>query len=158
VIRQESRFNPDAGSAAGALGLTQVIPPTAGDISAALADDSFNIDLLFRPERSIQYGAYYLGTQLTLFDGAPSLALAAYNGGPGNVFRWSGDDTSIDPDLFYESITFSETRAYVQLVLENYAWYQFIYRATPAPTITATGRLASGAVTTDSATTQVDQR
>jgi soluble lytic murein transglycosylase len=158
VIRQESRFNPDAGSIAGALGLTQVIPPTAGDISAALDDESFHVDLLFRPERSIQYGAYYLGAQLTLFDGAPSLALAAYNGGPGNVFRWSGDNTSIDPDLFYENITFSETRLYVQLVLENYAWYQFVYRATPMPTITAAGREPAAPPTTDSAAVQVDGR
>ena len=135
VIRQESRFDPGAGSSAGALGLTQVIPPTADAIAGALGDDSFQIDLLFRPERSISYGAYYLGQQLAQFEGAAWIALAAYNGGPGNADRWSGGDYGIDPDLFFEQITFTETRSYVSLVLENYAWYQFIYRDAPAPTL-----------------------
>ena len=117
------------------MGLTQVIPPTADAIAGALDDDSFQIDLLFRPERSISYGAYYLGQQLAQFEGAAWIALAAYNGGPGNADRWSGGDYGIDPDLFFEQITFTETRSYVSLVLENYAWYQFIYRDAPAPTL-----------------------
>lgn len=143
LIRQESRFNPDAGSVAGALGLTQVIPPTAQDIARALADSTFEIDLLFRPALSIEYGAFYLGQQLRAFDGAAWLALAAYNGGPGNADRWSGGDTSIDPDLFFEQITFGETREYVRRVLENYAWYQFIYRGTATPTLLSASAVAT---------------
>jgi soluble lytic murein transglycosylase-like protein/TolA-binding protein len=131
LIRQESRFNPDAGSNAGALGLTQVIPPTAQAIATALSDEAFNIDLLFRPERSIAYGAYYLSEQLDNFGDAPWIALAAYNGGPGNADRWSNGDVEIDPDLFFDQITFTETRLYVELVLENLAWYQFVYRDQP---------------------------
>ena len=127
LIRQESRFNPDAGSSAGALGLTQVIPPTADAIATALSDQSFAVDLLFRPERSIAYGAYYLSEQLRHFGEAPWIALAAYNGGPGNADRWAGGDPKIDQDLFFDQISFTETRLYVQLVLENLAWYQFIY-------------------------------
>lgn len=146
LIRQESRFAPNAGSIAGALGLTQVIPPTAADIAEALADESFDVSLLVRPERSIRYGAYYLSEQLRTFDGAAWLALAAYNGGPGNAFRWSNDDSGIDPDLFYERITFAETRAYVQLVLENYAWYQFIYRGGSGPSLVS--RISGAALAT----------
>ena len=128
MIRQESRFNPDAGSIAGALGLTQVIPSTAADISHALSDHTFSVDLLFRPEKSIEYGAYYLGKMLSQFNSNPTIALAAYNGGPGNALKWSNENSSIDPDIFYETISYQETRSYVQLVLENYAWYQLIYR------------------------------
>ena len=135
LIRQESHFDPSAGSSAGALGLTQVIPPTAGDIAAALDDDEFEIELLFRPERSITYGAYYLGVQLERFAEAPWIALAAYNGGPRNADRWSGGDYGIDPDLFFERVGFSETREYLRRVLQNYAWYQFIYRDAAAPTL-----------------------
>ena len=135
LIRQESHFDPGAGSSAGALGLTQVIPPTARDIAAALADDEFEIELLFRPQRSITYGAYYLRVQLESFGEAPWIALAAYNGGPGNAERWSGGDYGIDPDLFFERVGFGETREYLRRVLENYAWYQFIYRGASAPTL-----------------------
>ena len=135
MIRQESHFDPNAGSAAGALGLTQVIPPTAADIAAALDDDEFEIELLFRPERSIAYGAYYLGKQLDSFAQATWIALAAYNGGPGNAERWSGGNYGIDPDLFFERVGYSETREYLRRVLQNYAWYQFIYRDAPEPTL-----------------------
>ena len=139
VIRQESRFNPGAGSVAGALGLTQVIPTTGADIARTLGDPAFETALLFRPERSIRYGAAYLGAQLTNFDQTAGIALAAYNGGPGNAAAWSAGAAAFDPDLFYEQITFEETRSYVRLVLENYAWYQYIYRGGDAPSIVFDG-------------------
>ena len=139
LIRQESLFNPRAGSIAGALGLTQVIPATGGDIARMLDDGGFQTALLFRPERSIRYGAAYLGWQLTSFDGAAPIALAAYNGGPGSAARWSQGAAALDPDLFYEAVTFSETRAYLRLVLENYAWYQYVYRGASAPTLLPPG-------------------
>ena len=55
-----------------------------------------------------------LGAQLESFDEAVWIALAAYNGGPGNAERWSGGDYSIDPDLFFERVSFSETREYLR--------------------------------------------
>lgn len=139
LIRQESRFNPDAGSPAGALGLTQVIAPTGADIAIALGEIAFDPASLFRPQRAIRYGAFYLAGQLDLFDGATALALAAYNAGPGTAARWSGGDATIDADLFYELVTFAETRLYIQLVLENYAWYQFVYGGGGAPTLLTSG-------------------
>ena len=139
LIRQESRFNPAAGSVAGALGLTQVIPATGAEIARTLDDPAFQTALLFRPERSIRYGAAYLGAQLTNFDQAAWIALAAYNGGPASAAAWSDGAATFDPDLFYEQIRFPETRAYLRLVLENYAWYQFIYRTGDAPTIVTAG-------------------
>ena len=136
LIRQESRFNPDAGSPAGALGLTQVIGPTGIWIAERLGDGAFHTADLFRPHLSIRYGAFYLGVQLETFEQALGQALAAYNAGPGNAIRWSGDDPGIDPDLFFERVTFAETRLYLRTVLENYAWYRFLYANAPAPSLT----------------------
>lgn len=137
LIRQESRFIPEAGSIAGALGLTQVIPSTGAEIARSLGDAEFETELLFRPERSIRYGAAYLAAQLTNFEQSVDIALAAYNGGPGNAARWSLGAAALDPDLFYEAVTFTETRSYLRLVQENYAWYQYLYRDAAAPTLLA---------------------
>ncbi|MEX1193454.1 MAG: transglycosylase SLT domain-containing protein [Dehalococcoidia bacterium] len=134
MIRQESLYDPDAVSIAEAMGLTQVIPATADDIAAALDEEDFTYSDLFRPNVSIRFGAYYLGTQLEGFGGVEAMALAAYNGGPGNAGDWA-DAAGGDPDLFVEAITFPETRAYVELVLENYARYQYAYGLTEAPSL-----------------------
>ena len=144
LIRQESRFNPEAGSSAGALGLTQVIEATGEEIALALGVAAYRREDLLRPARSIEFGAYYLARQLEQFAGGAGIALAAYNGGPGNAARWGDTDPGGDPDLFYEHITFPESRLYVRLVLENYAWYSFVYRQTDHPSLltSADGRIA----------------
>ena len=134
LVRQESFFRPDAESSAGALGLTQVIPSTADEIAAQLAEADFTYVDLFRPNVSLRFGARYLGSQLELFDGDIAAALAAYNGGPGNALRWR-EIASGDPDLFLETINFSETRAYVELVLEHYARYRYAYGLAEGPSL-----------------------
>lgn len=134
LIRQESFFQPDAGSSAGALGLTQVIPATADEIADQLDEDDFTYLDLFRPNVSLRFGAHYLGSQLELFDGDIPAALAAYNGGPGNALRWR-EIAPNDPDLFLETINLSETRAYVALVLEHYARYRYAYGLAAGPTL-----------------------
>lgn len=126
LVRQESFFDPDAGSPAGALGLTQVIPSTGEDIAARLGRADFEADDLYRPFVSISFGANYLSRQLTAFDGELLQALAAYNAGPGNAAAWeeaAGDDV----DLFLETIEFEETRNYVIRVVENLARYRRLY-------------------------------
>ncbi len=125
LIHQESRWNAGAVSIASAMGLTQVIPPTALDIAAALGVAPFALDDLFRPEVSIRFGAYYLGVQVREL-GDVHHALAAYNGGPSQARRWAAV-APWPPVDFVEAITFSETRAYVQVVMEHYAWYQALY-------------------------------
>jgi soluble lytic murein transglycosylase len=134
LVRQESFFRPDAESSADALGLTQVIPSTADEIAAQLAEADFTYVDLFRPNVSLRFGAHYLGSQLALFDGDIEAALAAYNGGPGNALRWQ-EIASGDPDLFLEAINFSETRAYVELVLEHYARYRYAYGLAEGPSL-----------------------
>ena len=69
LIRQESRFNPEAGSSAGALGLTQVIEATGEEIALALGVAAYRREDLLRPARSIEFGAYYLARQLEQFAG-----------------------------------------------------------------------------------------
>lgn len=126
MIRQESFFDPAAASPAGALGLTQVIPATAQEIAQQLGHQDFSTSDLFHPSVSIEFGAYYLGSQVRLFEGNLYFALAAYNGGPGRALAWN-EEAGGDIDLFLELIEFAETRSYVKLVLENYAIYRFLY-------------------------------
>ncbi|MGD8967657.1 MAG: tetratricopeptide repeat protein, partial [Anaerolineae bacterium] len=127
LIRQESLFESFAASSASAHGLMQVIPPTGAEIAAELDwPPDYETADLYRPYVSVRFGTYYLARQRDRFDDRIDVALAAYNGGPFNAQRWlngAGDD----PDLFFEAITFSETRLYVQRILEHYAVYRALY-------------------------------
>ncbi|MBI2912629.1 MAG: transglycosylase SLT domain-containing protein [Chloroflexi bacterium] len=135
LVRQESFFEAGAVSGAGALGLTQVIPSTAQEIAGQLGEEAFRTGDLLRPRVSLRFGAHYLGSQLTGFGGNLVAALAAYNGGPGNAGRWLRQAGEDDPDLLLETIDFSETHAYVRLVLENYALYRYTYGQTDHPSL-----------------------
>lgn len=135
LIRQESFFDPSAASPAGALGLTQVMPLTASEINQKLNIEDFSAQDLLRPLVGIRFGAHYLRSQLDLFEGNLFLALAAYNGGPGNASRWLQSVPAGDMDLFAEIIDFTETRSFVKLVLENYAMYRFLYGGASHPTL-----------------------
>ena len=134
LVRQESFFDAAAVSSAGALGLTQVVPPTAAEIAANLGVADFKESDLLKPEVSLEFGANYLGAQIEGFGGNLRAALAAYNGGPGNAGRWA-EASSGDPDVLLEVIDFPETRVYVEVVLENYALYRYTYGATDHPSL-----------------------
>jgi soluble lytic murein transglycosylase len=121
LVRQESFWDPAARSPAGALGLTQVIPPTGGGIAAALGVRPFSAADLLRPAIALKFGAYYLGGQVQRF-GDPLLALAAYNAGPGNALRWAERQGETAADLV-EAIDYQETRHYVMYIVEAYAHY-----------------------------------
>lgn len=127
LIRQESLFEPAAESYAGARGLGQVMPATGEGIARSLNMADFELDDLYRPWVSVRFGAYYLSVQLDRFDNQILIALAAYNGGPGNTLHWlaaAGDDL----DLFVEVITASQSRIYLQRVYEQYVTYERLYR------------------------------
>ena len=134
LVRQESFFDPLAGSLAGALGLTQVIAPTGFAIANELKMNDFEVDDLFRPSVSLEFGAHYLSQQLGLFDGNIYEALAAYNAGPGSALRWENASGG-DIDRFVEEIEFGQTEAYVKLVSENLARYRQLYLGLDAPSL-----------------------
>ncbi len=136
LVRQESFFDPLAGSTAGALGLTQVIPSTAQAIAESLNEEDFQIRDLYRPAVSLRFGAAYLSDQLDTFDGNLYHTLAAYNGGPGNALRWR-DLSGGDVDLFVEEIDLQETTLFVKSVMEHLARYRQLYAGLERPALPA---------------------
>lgn len=131
VVRQESAFEGFVRSSAGARGLMQIIPATGDEIAQALGwPPGYTSNDLYRPQVSIEFGAYYLAKWRDYFDGDLMAALAAYNGGPGNAMTWRKLAKG-DPDLFLEIIRFSETRNYLRGVYEFFGLYRRIYNRTP---------------------------
>jgi soluble lytic murein transglycosylase len=127
LVRQESQFSAHVTSWAGAIGLTQVMPQTGAWIAQKLGLQGYDDDWLLRPTVAVRFGTWYLAQALELFDRSWPAAVAAYNAGWTNVRAWVGEGALEDPDLFYETIPFSETQSFVQLVYENYRAYQRIY-------------------------------
>ncbi|MCD4672996.1 MAG: tetratricopeptide repeat protein [Anaerolineaceae bacterium] len=127
AIRQESLFDVGVTSSAGARGLMQIMPATGEELAADLNwPPYYTVEDLFRPNVSIQLGAHYLGRMKRYFDGDLVLALAGYNGGPGNAQTWR-ELANEDPDLFLEVIRFSETRLYVTQIADFYNIYKRLY-------------------------------
>ncbi len=122
LMRQESLFDRYALSMSDARGLTQVIPTTGAEIARGSGITDFRADDLFDPNLSITFGARYLATQLKNFNGDVFRAIAAYNAGAGGARRWSSGVG--DPDIYIESIEYSETREYVKSVYQHHAAYR----------------------------------
>ncbi len=131
VMRHESLFASRVQSSAGARGLMQIIPSTGASIAAQAGwPENYTADDLYRPKVSITFGADYLSDQRDYFDGDLYVALAAYNGGPGNAAIWK-ELAGEDPDLFLEVIRFGETRAYIRGIYEIFTIYRNLYDRTP---------------------------
>jgi soluble lytic murein transglycosylase len=128
VIYAESHFRDGQISAAGAEGLMQLTPRTARDIARKSGGTAFNVDDLGTPQVNISYGAYYLRYLLDRYGGNETFALAAYNGGEGNVDRWIVAARSRNQALTIDAIPFSETRAYVRRVQSAERRYRTTYR------------------------------
>ncbi len=126
VMREESHFRPYAVSWVGARGLMQVMPATGQDIAQQKNMDIEDKDLTDL-EINIDFGAYYLRQMLNMFDGDVDKALAAYNGGSGNVRRWSRSPLGTTAEDFPTAITFVETREYIAKVLNSYHTYNWLY-------------------------------
>jgi soluble lytic murein transglycosylase len=125
VMRQESAFDPAAGSPAAAHGLLQLIAPTARRIADAM-HEPFADSALLTPDGNIRYGARYLAKLSGHFAGNWALVAASYNAGPEAVFRWLSAPEKIGLDVFVARIPFEETRSYVERVLGNLARYQYL--------------------------------
>jgi len=125
VIKIESNFNPNAVSEKGAVGLMQLMPDTAVWAAKTMGIKKEKIDLM-DPETNIMLGTWYLSDLLKEFDGNLVLALAAYNGGRGNVKEWI-DKGLIDKNS-EENIPFEETKFFVMRVKKAYYWYKKLYK------------------------------
>lgn len=132
IARQESQFDRNAVSHAGARGLMQLMPGTAretsGKIALAYRPEALNSDITY----NVQLGSTYFQRMLSYYNGSYPLAVAAYNAGPGNVNKWlarNGDPRSGGIDIldWIEQIPIFETRNYVQRVLENAVMYDHLY-------------------------------
>lgn len=128
LIRQESGFHHEAVSSAGARGLMQLLPSTARQVAKSIAV-AYSPKRLSEPDYNVKLGSAYLGDLLNRFEGSYVLALAAYNAGPTRARRWLaeyGDPRGKEVDAvdWIETIPFSETRNYVQRVLESLQVYR----------------------------------
>lgn len=128
VIREESAFQKDAVSMAGARGLMQLLPQTAELMAKEVKLEKPSINGLDSPPLNIALGIRYLSQLLQEFSGDLALALAAYNAGPHQVRRWLEKYGYTSPEVFIEEIPFQETRGYVKRVLGSYDRYLALYR------------------------------
>jgi soluble lytic murein transglycosylase len=126
VMRQESGFSPAVDSPAKAVGLLQLIPPTAANVARELSLE-YDPLLLSSPDYNIRLGAHYLRKVLQTFGDNVALGAAAYNAGPRAVSRWldkGGEDLPLD--IWVARIPYDETRNYVMRVIGNQARYAYL--------------------------------
>jgi tetratricopeptide (TPR) repeat protein len=128
VAKQESTYRATVQSHAGATGVMQLMPNTAKwlvDVEDGIHQEHYAN--LKSPANSLRLGAFYLRRMINTYDGNLVYAIAAYNGGPGNVNKWRKQNPTSDLDAWIESIPYTETRDYVRKVLGYYAAYHSLY-------------------------------
>jgi peptidoglycan lytic transglycosylase len=147
IARQESRFVPDVVSAAGAMGLMQLMPGTARWVAKQLARSDFRPAHVTKVDLNTQFGAYYFKYWQDRLDGLPALAAAAYNAGPSRAQAWRPSTAPLEGAIWVETIPFNETRDYVKKVLANAMIYTHALNRPYAPLGARLGTIApKGAV------------
>lgn len=124
LIRQESAFLYSARSAVGAMGMMQIMPATARQISREMGIRNPSTKQMLTPDANVRLGTYYMSQLLEEFSGNMILATAAYNAGPHRARAWRPKTLPVSGDIWVETIPFHETRDYVKNILT----YQAIYR------------------------------
>ncbi|MDJ0570964.1 MAG: transglycosylase SLT domain-containing protein [Pleurocapsa sp. MO_192.B19] len=124
VMRKESTFNPEIDSVVGAVGLMQIVPPTAEWVAEQIDLPKYS---LTNPEDNIKIGTWYLAHNHNRYRNSSLLAVASYNAGTGNVNQWLERYDVDSPDRFVEQIPFAETKDYVEGVFGNYWNYLRLY-------------------------------
>ncbi len=124
VMRKESTFAPEIDSAVGAVGLMQIVPPTAEWVAEQINLEHYT---LTKPEDNIKIGSWYLAHNHQRYDNSSLLAVASYNAGTGNVNQWIARYDLADSDRFVAAIPFAETQDYVEGVFGNYWNYLRLY-------------------------------
>jgi soluble lytic murein transglycosylase len=132
LIRQESMFNADAISAAGAVGLMQVMPGTGKTLASTMRVSGFDKRMLENPEVNAALGTSFVAELMKQNNQRVTPVLAAYNAGPARLARWQQFPEFKDEETFAERIPFDETRDYVRIVQSNARIYGVLYpRTTP---------------------------
>lgn len=137
LTRQESAFNLQAVSTSNALGLMQMIPPTAQEVSKKLGLKIEIPDDMFRPQVNIPMGSFYVAQMLEQFQGNVPFALAAYNAGPHRLKNWLDGraevkdlvariDGSVQNEVWFDELPWNETSFYVKAILRNILLYRLV--------------------------------
>jgi soluble lytic murein transglycosylase len=130
IMRQESLFRKDAVSRADARGLMQMQPATATAVARRWHLPPPTRQSLFDPAVAVPLGAVYVRELLDKYRGQLDEALAAYNAGPLSVMRWLPSNP-VDADVWIENIPYTETRGYVEHILEHIVAFAAVRDATP---------------------------
>ena len=120
-------FDPEIMSAANAVGLMQLLPETARDVSSRAGLPEYRRSQLTVPEVNLLLGTQYLADVLGRFDGFPIAGMISYNAGPHRYGRWREFPEFDDEEQLVERIPFRETREYVRAVTELSEIYRFLY-------------------------------
>jgi soluble lytic murein transglycosylase len=132
LILQESTFDPEAKSRAGARGLMQVIPATGRKLARDLRVP-YRRAALHDPKTSLDFGTLYLRQMTDRFEGRVERVLSAYNAGPHRVDAWTALHPGLSAEEFVETIPFTETRGYVMIILASREQYRRLYGLAPRP-------------------------
>jgi soluble lytic murein transglycosylase len=124
LIRQESRFERQIASSAGAKGLMQLMPETASWVASKLNQPQYDLE---NPNDNIKLGTWYLNYTHETYSNNALFAVASYNAGPGAIAEWIERFGYSDPDVFVEQIPYPETKGYVEAVFSNYWNYLRLY-------------------------------
>lgn len=127
LIRQESFFEPEAVSAAGAMGLMQLLPATAKNLAEKSGEKNFSAQSLKDPSVNIRYGVRFFLDRYAEYGGNLPLTLSSYNAGRVKTGLWREHLGALDPELFTECIPYAETRDYVKRIQSNQAMYALLY-------------------------------
>lgn len=123
VMKAESLFNPYAESSAGAIGLMQLMLPTAKEIAKKTGLSQINSETLKNPCISIELGTYYISWLMKNLNNDITLVSAAYNAGIGNVLKWCYDNE----DIFTVTVPFAETKGYIERIKKFNYQYQYLF-------------------------------
>ena len=127
LMRQESAFDAEIVSSAGAVGLMQVMPATGRELARREGPHPFSAAMLRVADVNLHLGSRYLAQMLARYDGQLPLVLSAYNAGPSRANRWRRLPEAADLQRFTERIPFFETRNYVKSVERNLRIYRWLY-------------------------------
>lgn len=125
LVRSESFFDAEIKSSAGAIGLTQLMIPTANDVARKLKVQDFD---LTNPETNLEFGSFYIAELSSRLDGKWISALLSYNTGISRIRRWLTQQKNLPMDLFLEIAPYAETREYGRKLLSASCMYAWLYK------------------------------